>query len=189
MSKVADWKEDERKFKELILYISEKCASHVKFGATKLNKILFYSDFNAVLRLGRPITGAEYQKLEHGPAPRRFIPIQQEMQAGGELAIQPKRLWSGKTQHRPVNLRTPDLSCFTAEEIALVDEVIEALRDMTADEVSQASHTELGWEAASYGENIPYETAFIDTRFPNEKDIERSKKILKEQAQFLNSLV
>jgi len=36
---------DERKFKELILYVADKCSDDPDFGAVKLNKILFYSDF------------------------------------------------------------------------------------------------------------------------------------------------
>ena len=33
---------------ELILYVADKCADDPRFGATKLNKILWWSDFQAL---------------------------------------------------------------------------------------------------------------------------------------------
>jgi hypothetical protein len=49
------WPEDEQKMKELILYISQKCADDTKFGATKLNKILYFSDFLAYASMAHPL--------------------------------------------------------------------------------------------------------------------------------------
>lgn len=168
--------EREDRFRELLLYISAKCASHPKFGAVKLNKILFYSDFIAYLRLGEPITGMEYQKLEHGPAPRRLKPIKQQMIDSRELAEQPKLLFSGRTQKRLINLRQPNLDIFEPTQIALVDYVIDRLQHMTADEVSEFSHREIGWKAALLGETIPYTTAFLTSRPVRKIDRERAQE-------------
>ncbi|HZQ34888.1 MAG TPA: hypothetical protein VFD32_03070 [Dehalococcoidia bacterium] len=49
---------DSRKLGELILYVAEKSSDDPRFGATKLNNILFFSDFLAFGQLGRSITGA-----------------------------------------------------------------------------------------------------------------------------------
>jgi len=179
--------ENERKFRELILYICSKCASHPKFGAVKLNKILFYSDFLGHAQFGEPITGMEYQKLPKGPAPRKLLPVQRDMMAKGELVIQPRQFWTGKQQLRPVNLRLADLSLFSAREIALVDEIIENFRDLTADETSDVSHNEIGWKAARIGETIPYETVFISAEQPTGVDIERAAVVKDECAELLDS--
>ena|ERR1700761_8188848 len=177
------------KFRELILYICSKCASHQKFGAVKLNKILFYSDFFGYLQFGKPITGVEYQKLPKGPAPRRLVPIQNEMIANGELVIQPRQFWtSRKQQKRPVNLRTANLALFDAREIALVDEIIENFRNLTADETSDISHNEIGWKAARIGETIPYETVFISAKCPNDLDAERAAIVETDCAELLKTL-
>lgn len=64
--------------KELIVYIANKLALHPKFGATKLNKILFYSDFIAYAKLGKSITGEKYQKLPLGPAPKYLLPVRKK---------------------------------------------------------------------------------------------------------------
>ena len=152
---------DERKFRELVLYISQRYAHDPKFGATKLNKALYFSDFLAYANLGSAITGVEYQKLPNGPGPRRMVPIRDEMVARGELGIQPVLLKGGKIQHRTVNLRAPDLSVFSPEEIALIDSVLAALENADAETVSNISHRMIGWKVAKEKQTIPYETIFV----------------------------
>jgi hypothetical protein len=66
---------DERKFRELLVYVASRLQGDRSGGATKLNKVIFFADFAHVRRTGAPITGAEYQKLEHGPAARRLRPV------------------------------------------------------------------------------------------------------------------
>jgi len=70
---------NEKKFQELMLYIASRSADDQKFGATKLNKILFYADFQAYLSLGKSITGAEYQRLGNGPAPRELKSLEADL--------------------------------------------------------------------------------------------------------------
>ncbi len=62
---------------------------------------------------------------------------------------------------RPVNLRAADLSRFSAEEIALVDKVLDLCKKATGTGVSRYTHDWHGWIAAKEGETIPYETVFI----------------------------
>src|SRR5690242_6208170 len=112
---------DEKKLAELILYISQKCATDPKFGAVKLNKILYLSDFIAFGNWGEPITAVEYQHLRMGPAPRRLVPIRDSLVKSGKLAIQTLPLRSGNIQNRTVNLVDANLQVFSGREIALVD--------------------------------------------------------------------
>ena len=128
------WPENEARFRELVLYISQKCANDPRFGLVKLNKILFLSDFLAFAHYGEPITGFEYQKLEQGPAPRRLLPLRKQMIDNNELGLQEIPLKSGSTQVRTVNLRRPNLAVFKPEHIAVVDGVIEALSEADADD-------------------------------------------------------
>lgn len=152
---------DEHKLAELILYISQKCATDPTFGSTKLNKILCYSDFLFYAYHDRGITNVEYQKLPNGPAPRRLIPVRNELIDNGDLAIQEVILRSGETQKRTVNLRKPNLNIFTGEEIALVDRMIESMEGVKAEDVSEMSHNLVGWLVADEGETIPYNTIYF----------------------------
>jgi hypothetical protein len=137
---------DERKLAELVLYISQKCANDPTFGAVKLNKILCFSDFLFYAYHDRGITNVDYQKLPNGPAPRRLIPVRDELIKNGELAIQEIALKSGYTQKRTVNLRSPNLDIFTGAEIAMVDRVIESMQEVTAELASDMSHNLVGWK-------------------------------------------
>jgi hypothetical protein len=163
MPKLPKYRFSEKKFKELILYIASQCEKDRYWGAIKLNKVLFYSDFLAYKLLGESITGADYQALERGPAPRQLCPIRDEMIRTGDLAIDKRSL-----QHRPIALREPDLRDFDAREIAIVNKVMTSLRHANADRASEMSHAFLGWKAAweetkATGKNvvIPYGTVFV----------------------------
>ena len=158
-----EFEENTEKLRELVLYIARKSESDPRFGATKLNKILFYADFLAYLQLGKPITGADYQKLEHGPAPRRLLPLQKEMESKEE-GVLVDRIFCGRKQKRLMAMREPDLSDFTGEEIALVDEILEICKGANATDLSEATHGLTAWRAFQKGESIPYTTVFIDDR-------------------------
>jgi len=152
---------DERKLGELILYISQKCANDPTFGATKLNKILCYSDFVFYAYNDRGITNVEYQKLPQGPAPRRLIPVRNELIENGDLGMQEIILKSGEIQKRTVNLRSPNLDLFTGSEIAMVDRMIEGMQGVKAEDVSEMSHTLVGWLVADEEDTIPYNTIYF----------------------------
>jgi hypothetical protein len=162
---------DSKKFQELVLYVADRSVDDPHFGATKLNKILFYSDFAAYASLGSPITGADYQKLEHGPAPRQYKPIERDLLLEGAAALTPVMRFT-YTQQRLTALREPNLNLFSGEEIAIVDQVIGALRNANAAEVSERSHGTVGWRAASVNETIPYGAAFLLAPTPLTEDEE-----------------
>lgn len=167
------------KLGELILYVADKCAHDRYFGSTKLNKILFYSDFLAFKLLGEPITGTEYQRLEWGPAPKRLLPVLKSLEKAGSAVIK-REMVIDHEQKRVVNLRAPDLSEFSGKQIALVDRVIDVLRDHTNTEVSELSHLNFGWQVARDGETIPYSTILLSKRAPTAAELEHGLKLAEE---------
>jgi hypothetical protein len=171
---------DEDKLAELILYISQKCATDPKFGAIKLNKILYLADFLSFGNWGEPITGVEYQHLRLGPAPRRLVPVRDALQSAGKLAVQTLPLKSGRQQTRTVNLSDPNLKLFSGREIALVDSVIEDLWNLDAEESSELSHRFVGWKMTKDGDNIPYGSIFISDEPLSPAEILRGQELAKE---------
>jgi len=151
---------NDSKFSELVLYVAKRSEDDPRFGAIKLNKILYYADFNAYRILGQPITGATYQKLSEGPAPRQMLGVRSRMLDAGAISIEHRPCFSG-VQQRIVPRREPDKTLFTREELAIVDEAISALWHMTEREASDFSRRETGWRLARQGEDIPYETAWL----------------------------
>src|SRR5271165_7371046 len=168
---------DEEKLSELILYISQKCATDPKFGAVKLNKILYLSDFLAFGNWGEPITSVEYQHLRKGPAPRRLVPVRDALQKSGKLVVQTLPLKSGNRQVRTVNLVDPNLKVFSGREIALVDSIIEDLWDMDAEESSEFSHRFVGWKMTQENEPIPYGSIFISDEPLSPAEIRRGQEL------------
>jgi Protein of unknown function (DUF4065) len=69
---------DAAKFEELLLYVTERTQDDPACGDMKLNKLLYFADFLAFEKLGHAISGAPYQRLPWGPAPRYLLPLSHE---------------------------------------------------------------------------------------------------------------
>jgi hypothetical protein len=151
----------EERLAELALYVANRTRIDPMSGATKLNQYLYFADFAAMRRLGRPITGAEYQKLPHGPAPRRLPPVRARLVRDGDAQQETRVDALGYVHHDLVPQREARTDLFTDEELRVVDEVIDTRRLMTAAQVSRLSHDEAGWQLVDEGETIPYELAFV----------------------------
>lgn len=162
------------KFKELICYVAKQSEDDPAFGSIKLNKILFYADFAAYRNLGQPITGACYQKLREGPAPRELLVARDELIASGDVRIEERPYFTGVQKRLEVSARrVPDREIFEPYEVEIVDSVIHAFYGKTAREVSDFSHREPGWALAEDRETIPYETAWISAD-PLDQDAEEA---------------
>lgn len=167
---------DEKKFREMIVYIAHKSQDDSRFGAIKLNKILFYADFNAYSELGIPISGATYQHLTEGPAPRELLPTRRAMVEAEDIALEP-RVYFGKIQRRITPLRVADSEIISPDERRVIDEVIDAFWHLDAREVSDYSHHEYGWRLTEEGETIPYASAFFSADPLTQDQIERGQEI------------
>ena len=77
----------ERKFTELVLSVADRLRTDRAGGATKVNKVVFFAEFTHLRRHRSVISGCEFQKLAHGPAPRQLLPVRQRLiEAGGRPA-------------------------------------------------------------------------------------------------------
>lgn len=171
---------DEQKFRELIIYVAFKCQSDPSFGAVKLNKILFHADFIAYGSFRKPITGMEYMKAEHGPAPRRLAPIRADMKQKEDIALVSISRY-GLRHDRVVPLRDPDLSLFTGEEIALVDSIIQTCSAASATDLSEMTHSYRGWRMArNLKDTIPYEAVFLSDEPPTFYEVQHAEALIRE---------
>lgn len=73
------------KFKNVLLYILEKCAGKPNVGETVLYKLLYFSDFNYYELYEEHLTGAKYSKLPYGPVPQKLDIIINQMIEAGQL--------------------------------------------------------------------------------------------------------
>ncbi len=161
-----------KKMKELILFISKLSMDDPKFGATKLNKLLFYVDFEAFRRLGKSVTEKIYENLEEGPVPKCIVPVRDEMITKDKDLIISNVTYFDRTQNRTIPLRNPNLNVFTPKEIEIIHEVLEENKHLNGKEISLKSHNFIGWRITKSREEIDYRMALIGDRFPTEEEVE-----------------
>jgi transcriptional regulator with XRE-family HTH domain len=147
------------KFKNILLYILEKCAGKPNVGETVLYKLLYFADFNYYELYEEHLSGARYRKLPYGPVPRRFETIVNSMIEKEELK-KIKTEYFNMTQTRYLPLTKPDLTKLMASEKEVIDRVIEQMSDWSAAAISNYSHNDMPWKASKEGEEINYELAF-----------------------------
>ncbi len=170
----------EKLLSELIIYIASKCQDDETFGATKLNKILWWSDFAAFAKYGEPITGVAYQRLQNSPVPKKLLPVQERLTKDKSIVVREFRNPLGYTRKVVIPLRTPKIDYFNSYEVALVDLVIDKTKGKTATKISDMSHGK-AWEIAGQDkEPIPYEAAFLSNEPTNAYDIARTRELARE---------
>ena len=155
---------DKEKLRELIVYVARKCDAESDFGATKLNKVLFFADFLSYRQFGRPITGAPYRKLQFGPAPTDMVEILSELESEGSI-VRSTSNYMGYPLKKVTALRDAKTELFSGSDIALVDQVMAFVSRTTAATISEVSHKfSVGWQIAKMGEEIPYPSVFLSPR-------------------------
>ena len=166
-----------RKFKELMLYFSKRGLDEgLVIGSTKLNKLLFFTDFRAFAELGSPVTGATYQKLQWGPAARQLLPMRDEMLRDGEVRFRDRS--DDDLNDVLVPISAPDISALSDDERRIADEVFEELRPYNATASSDYSHLKAaGWKVVDIRDDIPYESAFVITDPPPAEAIELGREL------------
>lgn len=151
-----------RKFKEVLIYVLEKAGSKPNVGETVLYKLLYFIDFNFYEKYEEQLIGATYIKNHHGPTPKEFIKVIDEMIDEKELVkVKDKYFQYPQTKYLP--LRKPDLTQLKAHEKELIDDVLNALSDKNATEISEYSHNDVPWQTTEDGEVIDYESVFYRT--------------------------
>jgi transcriptional regulator with XRE-family HTH domain len=147
------------KFKNVLLYILERCAGKPNVGETVLYKLLYFSDFNYYELYEEHLTGAKYRKLPYGPVPQKLDTIIGQMIEKGQLQ-RVKTEYHGYPQTRYLPLEKADLTELRASEKEIIDRVIEQMSDWSAAAISNYSHKDMPWLASKEGEEINYELAF-----------------------------
>lgn len=149
---------NKNKFKQLVHYIASKCKDPDKLGSTKLNKILWYSDIESYRFTGKPITGEIYKKQGFGPVPHHILGVLDELQREEKIVVNDVKFHKYDKKEF-ISLREPDISCFSREELQIIDgHICDICQNHTAQSISNKSHDRI-YEIAYQGEEIPYEAA------------------------------
>jgi len=150
------------KFKEVFLYILNKVGSKPNIGETVIYKLLYFIDFNFYEKYEEQLIGATYIKNHYGPTPIEFKKIVEKMIDNKEI-IKVATDYFKYPQTKYLPLKRPDLSKLKANEIEVIDEVLNRLSDMNASQISDYSHNDVPWLTTENGKIIEYESVFYRT--------------------------
>ena len=143
---------------QVILYFLERI-NNVHLGRTKLMKLLYFVDFDHLEKYGRPVTGAVYRKLPHGPYPKDAEKLIKRMEAKG-LVKEIKVPVGNYAQHRLITLTAKfNADAFTGAEMQTLEKVATDWADATAAQIEAATHAEAPWASTQDGKEIDYELA------------------------------
>lgn len=177
-----NWRFDEEKFINAVLFFAVN--SHVQsFGITKLNKQLYYSDFEHFKQYGRPIIGDRYTRMKNGPVPSTAYNIINELLNGAEGVSVHKRLakkievkkgkFRGRTIHRITPLAAPDMSVFSKSEARIMKAVADVCTTnrLSASFLSRLSHVDGSpWSRTENNQEIDYRLALDESERSLSKD-------------------
>ena len=143
------------KIKNILLYFIEK-----KNGVfiTKMNKLLFYTDFLSYRESGKGMTGLRYKAIQHGPVPVRWDRIYSFYDEIHQEIIQ---LSNDREGTMLVSNLSPVMEDFSEKEMEILETVYHRFKDETPTQISETSHQEEAWKRY-FNTDMPinYEMAF-----------------------------
>jgi uncharacterized phage-associated protein len=165
-----------KKFEELIVYIARRLPPEAALGRVKLAKLLMLADFNSYIRSGRSITGASYEKWEHGHLPSKFVETEKNLLRDHVLEQRTVDYYGMPLKHTTA-LRDPNMADFSEDDLAIIEGVLHFYGHESAAYLKRLSHDELGWKLADEHEAIPYNTIFLSKTGPTDDDVRRGEEL------------
>jgi len=171
----------DEKLRSVVHYICHTCEVK-ELGATKLNKILWYTDSFNYLSNGESITGEIYVKDNYGPVPKHIDIVIDDLEKCNCIKRGNSECHNyTKTDFH--SLKDPDISLVSEEEKELIDDIARIIcKKHTAASISQLTHDKI-WEIAEQGEEIPLYAIFASkVKEPSEAAIEWAVSAVSKQA-------
>lgn len=149
---------DMKKVQNVLLYF----ATNAKPFKTKMNKLLFYSDFYHFKNTGYSITGLTYQAIQKGPVPRHYDWIFDQCAENKFIMVELRDFgeYMGE-QILPAGEKEFDEAIFSTSELNALDVVTATFKKATIKDIVNTSHEEKAWnENVDEFKMISYNYAF-----------------------------
>lgn len=148
---------DYEKLTEMIVFFAQEVPCY----KTKMNKLLFYTDFAMFRQHGQSVSGTRYKAIPYGPVPNSFESVFESLAKQDVIDILYEELVKGGQKQflegrkdRPFNN-----NIFSKDELAVLDMVRERFKRTKPYEIVEISHRETAWI-----ENVP-SRSFISYNF------------------------
>ena len=127
------------RLKNVMLFFVERMG---EIFITKMNKLLFFSDFISYRDYGQAITGLSYKAIQYGPVPVSWN-IVYGMIPDIELKI--VSFDNGNEGQKLTSGISCDESSLTEEQVEVLERVYKKFRNYSSKEISEISHKEKAW--------------------------------------------
>jgi uncharacterized phage-associated protein/DNA-binding transcriptional regulator YiaG len=143
------------RLKNILLFFIEK-GNGVFF--TKMNKLLFYTDFLSFRLTGKGMTGLCYKAIAHGPVPLHWDRVYSCYNDINQEIVQYP---DGRAGTKLVSTLSPDKSYFTEDELEMMDYIHQRFKKESPTQISETSHQEDAWKKYINSDKlISFEMAF-----------------------------
>ncbi len=133
------------KLAEMVVFFTEQLQPF----KTKLNKLLFYSDFIFFKKTGFSISGMKYRAIPLGPVPDAFNTIFEYLLKHEIIDIDYIAFKDGGIgeQFKPIKGSNCNERLFSGDELIVMNQIIERFKNTSSKEIIEISHTEKAWIA------------------------------------------
>lgn len=141
---------------EMIMFFANKPGGVLK---TKLNKLLWYSDFTHFRKYSVAISGAKYIHLPFGPVPEQYELFIYTLIEEGDLTTTEIDFGNGMIGENFIAQRSPRKDLFSQLALEVLENIYELFKTHTSKSISELSHKEVGYIKTQLGEAISYQYA------------------------------
>ena len=150
------------KFKQILIYILKNVGGKPNIGMTALYKVLYFIEFDYYEKYEEQLMGSVYLKNHYGPTPLMFDDLIKDLTEKSKVEIVKNSKFYQYPQIKYlINPKVePDLSILNGQEIDHINEELQRLSDLTANDLTTLSHKDVPWITAQKGKPIDYEAVF-----------------------------
>lgn len=138
---------------EMIVYFAAKPGGILK---TKLNKLLWYADFNHFRKYTISISGATYIHLPYGPVPDKYELYLCSLCEEGAISRIEEEFGNGFIGEVLISERAPRIDALPATGLEIVEAVYIKFKNTSSKQISVISHDEKGYIETKLREQISY---------------------------------
>jgi putative zinc finger/helix-turn-helix YgiT family protein len=150
---------DYQRFAAVVIWL---CSRMPAVTTTKLNKLLFYTDFLFYKHNAVSFTGATYRRLQYGPVPAEYSILRQKMEMDDLITVQEVQYQNGNSGEELTPGPCADVLSvkFAAEEARVLEFIVCQFKGATPKDISERSHLESAWLNTPEKGLISYKEAF-----------------------------
>ncbi len=131
------------KFTEMVVFFTEQ----LQPWKTKLNKLLFYSDFVMHKQTGFSMSGLQYRAIPMGPVPNNFNSIYEYLANNDDVDIFSTAFSNGGIgeQFKPNTNKSFNSGLFSEKELSVLEMICNQFKEASTKEIVDISHKEKAW--------------------------------------------